>query len=100
MATIDPATHHLYVQYSDLLANGKARQFTFEMETKSVITSPSGGMNLDGAGFYEISGLAWSGRGKVAYVEVSTNAGRTWTRAALQGPVLPICHTRFRLPWR
>jgi sulfane dehydrogenase subunit SoxC len=87
-------------KYTDLLPSGKARQFTFEMEAKSVITSPSGSMTLDGPGFHEITGIAWSGRGTIRRVEVSTDGGRTWRPAALQNPVLPICHTRFRLPWR
>jgi len=87
-------------KYTDLLPSGKARQFTFEMEAKSVITSPSGSMTLDGPGFHEITGIAWSGRGTIRRVDVSTDGGRTWRQAALQNPVLPICHTRFRLPWR
>jgi sulfane dehydrogenase subunit SoxC len=64
-----------------------------------VITFPSAEMKLPGAGFYEITGLAWSGRGKIARVEVSTDGGKTWNLAALQDPVLPICQTRFRFPW-
>ena len=87
-------------KYTDLLPGGKAVQFSFEMEAKSVITSPSGEMTLEGPGFYEITGLAWSGRGAVRRVDVSADGGRTWRRAALQAPILPICHTRFRLPWR
>ena len=86
-------------KYTDLMPSGKAVQFSFEMEAKSVITSPSGEMMLDQPGFHEISGLAWSGRGAVRRVEVSTDGGRTWRDAALNGPILPICHTRFRLPW-
>jgi sulfane dehydrogenase subunit SoxC len=87
-------------KYTDLLPNGKAVQFSLEMDPKSVITSPSGEMQLDGPGFYEITGLAWSGRGTIRKVEVSTDGGKRWQQAALQDPVLPICHTRFRLPWR
>jgi sulfane dehydrogenase subunit SoxC len=87
-------------KYTDLLPSGKARQFTFEMEAKSVITFPSGDMRLDGPGFYEITGLAWSGRGAIRRVDISTDAGRTWDEAALDTPVLPVCHTRFRFPWR
>ena len=87
-------------KYTDLMPDGKARQFTFEMEAKSVITAPSGDMTLDGPGFHEITGLAWSGRGTIRRVDVSTDGGRTWRPAALQNPVMPICHTRFRLPWR
>jgi sulfane dehydrogenase subunit SoxC len=86
-------------KYTDLLKGGKARQFSFTMEAKSVITFPSGEMMLPGAGFYEVTGLAWSGRGKVKRVEVSTDGGQTWNIAALQDPVLPVCHTRFRFPW-
>ena len=87
-------------KYTDLMPSGKAVQFSFEMDAKSVITAPSGEMQLDGPGFHEITGLAWSGRGAIKRVEVSTDGGSTWKNAALQGPVLPICHTRFRMPWR
>ena len=87
-------------KYTDLRPSGKAVQFSFEMEAKSVITFPSGEMMLDGPGFYEITGLAWSGRGRVKRVDVSTDGGKTWRVAALQGPILPVCHTRFRLPWQ
>ena len=87
-------------KYTDLLGNGKARQFTFTMEAKSVITFPSGEMKLPGPGYYEITGLAWSGRGAIKQVEVSVDGGKTWSVAALQDPVLPICATRFRFPWR
>jgi sulfane dehydrogenase subunit SoxC len=86
-------------KYTDLLGNGKAVQFSFEMEAKSVITSPSGEMMLDGPGFHEITGLAWSGRGAIRRVDVSVDGGRTWRAAALQAPILPVCHTRFRVPW-
>lgn len=86
-------------KYTDVLPDGIARQFTFVMEAKSVITSPSGGQRLDGPGFYEIRGLAWSGRGKIAQVDVSADGGKTWTKATLNDPVLPIALTRFRLPW-
>lgn len=86
--------------YTDLLPDGKARRFTFVMEAKSVITRPSGGQHLDGPGFYEITGLAWSGRGRIARVEVSTDEGRSWRDAELDGPVLPKAATRFRTPWR
>jgi len=87
-------------KYTDLLPDGKAVQFSFVMEAKSVITSPSGEMTLDGPGFHEINGLAWSGRGAIRRVDVSTDGGRTWHVARLQTPVLPICHTRFRFPWQ
>ncbi len=86
--------------YTDLMPGGKARRFTFVMEAKSVITRPAGGQSLAGPGFYEISGLAWSGRGKIARVEVSTDDGATWSAAALAEPVLSKAFTRFTLPWR
>jgi sulfane dehydrogenase subunit SoxC len=87
-------------KYTDLVNGGKARQFSFAMEAKSVITFPSGDMKLPGPGFYEVTGLAWSGRGRVQRVEVSTDGGQNWALAALQDPILPVCHTRFRFPWR
>ncbi|QFG36603.1 sulfite dehydrogenase (plasmid) [Paracoccus pantotrophus] len=87
------------LKYTDLLADGTARQFTLTMDAKSVITFPSGAMRLPRPGFYEITGLAWSGRGRIAEVEVSADGGQSWTQAALQEPVLDKCHTRFRLPW-
>ena len=85
--------------YTDLLSSGKARMFSFVMEAKSVITFPSGGMRLTSSGFYEITGLAWSGRGKIQGVDVSTDGGKTWTMAELQEPVLSKSHTRFRFAW-
>ena len=72
--------------YTDLTPDGKARWFTFAMEAKSVITRPSGEDILDGHGWYEISGLAWSGRGRITRVEVSTDDGKTWTDAHLNDP--------------
>jgi len=86
-------------KYTDLLPSGKAREFTFEMEAKSVITAPSGGMRLE-RGFQEVTGLAWSGRGAIRRVEVSVDGGRSWRQASLEQPVLALCHTRFRLPWQ
>ena len=86
-------------KYTDLMPNGEARQFTFVMDAKSVITRPSGGQRLGGPGFYQISGLAWSGRGRVRRVEVSTDGGESWSVAQLQDPVLPLAHTRFRFDW-
>jgi len=85
---------------TDLMPDGKARWFTFVMEAKSVITHPSGEQFLDRKGFYEISGLAWSGRGRITRVEVSTDAGKSWKDAQLNGPVLPKAATRFSLLWR
>jgi sulfane dehydrogenase subunit SoxC len=86
-------------KYTDLMPDGKARLFTFEMEAKSVITRPSGGETLPGAGIYEVSGLAWSGRGAITRVDITTDGGFTWTAAELQQPALPFAHTRFRWSW-
>ena len=87
-------------KYSDIITtSGKARIFTFTMEAKSAITFPSGEMKLPGPGFYEITGLAWSGRGKIVRVEISIDGGKNWSLASLQEPVLAISQTRFRFPW-
>lgn len=87
-------------KYTDLMPDGTARQFTFHMEAKSVITSPSAGQTVRGHGFREISGVAWSGRGAIRRVDVSIDGGRNWSQAALQAPVMSRSLTRFRLPWR
>jgi sulfane dehydrogenase subunit SoxC len=87
-------------KYSDLMPDGTTRIFTYEMEAKSVITFPSGGQTLPARGLYELTGLAWSGRGLIERVEVTTDGGRTWVAAELQEPRLPLALTRFRRPWR
>jgi sulfane dehydrogenase subunit SoxC len=85
-------------RYTQLLANGKAMQFQLRMETNSVITSPSGMMDIR-PGYHRITGLAWSGHGKVAKVEISTDEGKTWKQARLSQPVLPKAQTRFQMDW-
>lgn len=87
-------------RYTDVLLGGKALMFTFPMGVKSVITSPSTGLALRGPGVYEITGLAWSGAGRIARVEVSADGGSTWADAALTEPLLPKSLTRFRMAWR
>jgi sulfane dehydrogenase subunit SoxC len=87
------------LHYVDLLPDGTHRQYTSVQEVKSVVTTPSGGQVLHGAGFYAISGLAWSGRGRIAKVDVSVDGGRHWRPARLQAPVLDKCLTRFELDW-
>jgi sulfane dehydrogenase subunit SoxC len=87
-------------KYTDLMPDGTARQFTFTMEAKSLVTRPSGGDQLSGSGVYELTGIAWSGRGAIAKVDITTDGGRTWIPAELQSPVLPRAHTRFRWSWR
>jgi len=93
-------THEETSRYTDLMPDGTSREFTLFMEAKSVITFPSGGHELRGPGFYEISGLAWTGEGRIKRVEVSLDAGRSWHAATLQEPVLSRALTRFRFPWR
>ena len=87
-------------KYTDLLENGKARMFTWVQDAKSVITFPCPERGLKGKGSYEISGLAWSGRGKITHVDVTTDGGMNWRPARLQRPVLSKCLTRFRLDWK
>ena len=82
-------------KYTDLLENGKARQFTFVMDAKSVITSPSPQAPVKQKGFNVISGMAWSGRGKVKRVDVSVDGGRNWRTARIDGPVFDKACVRF-----
>ncbi len=86
-------------KYTDLLPDGSADQFTFTMGVKSVITHPSGTMSIGRSGYYEISGLAWSGAGKIRRVEVSADGGKTWADAHLHDPVLDKSLTRFSMAW-
>jgi sulfane dehydrogenase subunit SoxC len=86
--------------YSQILPSGKAYRFYFLQEVKSFITRPSHGMALKGSGLYEISGLAYSGNGRIEKVMVSADGGQSWAQAALQEPVLSKAFTRFRMPWR
>ncbi|QSA95907.1 sulfite dehydrogenase [Methylococcus sp. EFPC2] len=86
-------------KYTELQADGKARQFTFHMDAKSLITHPSYGYRLQEPGLYQISGLAWSGRGKIRKVDVSADGGKTWAEAQLQDPILSCAFTRFQIPW-
>jgi sulfane dehydrogenase subunit SoxC len=86
--------------YSPLLPDGKAYRFYFVNEVKSFITQPSFGSRLNGPGFYEISGLAYSGSGQIDKVTVTADGGKSWAEAALEGPVSPKAFTRFVMPWR
>jgi sulfane dehydrogenase subunit SoxC len=88
------------VHYVDLLPDGTHRQYSSIQECKSVITSPSGGQFLLDKGFYNVTGLAWSGRGRVKRVDVSFDGGRNWQAARLESPVLPKCLTRFNAGWK
>ena len=78
---------------------GKSRWYHFQWATKSVITRPSAGLEALRKGYVQITGLAWSGGGAIKKVEVSTDGGRTWKDAKLQGPILPKAHTRFTFDW-
>ena len=85
--------------YTDLMSDGTARIFTFDMDAKSVITSPSGEQKIANQGFYEIRGLAWSGRGRIEKVEITLDGGKTWKPAQLDEPRHRMAFTRFRMPW-
>jgi sulfane dehydrogenase subunit SoxC len=85
-------------KYTDPLADGTAREFSLIIDARSVITSPSYPQTIE-KGFVELGGIAWSGRGVIRRVDISTDGGRTWKPATLQQPVLPKAHTRFRYAW-
>ncbi|RSZ60612.1 sulfite dehydrogenase [Massilia atriviolacea] len=93
-AAKDEALH-----YIDALPDGTFRQYTSIQECKSVITTPSAGQRLLDTGYYNITGLAWSGRGKVKRVDVSVDGGRNWRTARLETPLLSKCLTRFNIDW-
>ena len=86
-------------QYTLLLESGKSWRFFYPEEVKSFITRPSPTMTMPAPGYYEISGVAYSGHGRISKVEVSADGGKSWGMAGLQGPVLPKALTRFRMPW-
>lgn len=86
-------------RYTDLMPDGNARRFSWIMETKSVITGPCPEKPLKHKGPTAITGLAWSGRGRVARVDISVNGGRDWRPARLEEPILPKCLTRFHADW-
>ena len=87
-------------KYTDPLADGTARQFSFVMDAKSIITAPAHPERVTPNAWTQITGIAWSGRGTITRVDVSTDGGTSWLVAELQEPVLPVAHTRFRLPWQ
>ena len=93
-ATKDEAVH-----YIDLLPNGLHRQYSSIQECKSVITTPSGGQTLLDKGFYNVSGIAWSGRGRIKQVDVSFDGGINWQTARIEGPVQNKALTRFNINW-
>lgn len=86
-------------KYTDTLKNRKSRQFSFPMDVKSIITSPSGQMKLSRQGVYELSGIAWSGGGRISQVEVSADGGKTWALAEIDSQLGEKALARFRIPW-
>ena len=86
-------------KYTDTRLDRKSLQFTYPMGTKSVITSPSGKMKLERQGVYQVSGIAWSGRGSIRRVEVSADGGRTWADAMIQSHQSEKALARFLIPW-
>ena len=89
-----------YNDYGHINNDPKVAALTFQWGPKSVITSPSGGQKLSGPGFYQITGLAWSGGGAVKKVEISTDGGKTWKDAEIRGDAHKMAHTRFGLNWK
>ncbi|MCY4358237.1 MAG: sulfite dehydrogenase [Gammaproteobacteria bacterium] len=87
-------------KYTDLLPDRRARQFTFPMETKSLITSPSGEMTLPRPGLYKITGIAWSGSGSIRQVEVSADGGQSWADALIESEQWDKALARFSIPWQ
>ncbi|HET9425616.1 MAG TPA: hypothetical protein VFO55_09610, partial [Gemmatimonadaceae bacterium] len=87
-------------KYTDPLPNDTARQFSFVLDAKSIITWPAFPSRLTGPGWWPIRGVAWSGRGAIERVDVSTDGGRSWTIAEITGPVLPKAHARFESMWQ
>jgi sulfane dehydrogenase subunit SoxC len=92
-------THEETAAYTDLMPDGRAKKFTFEMSAKSVITFPSGEMKLPKPGFYVIRGIAWTGHGRVQAVDVSLDSGNSWVPARLDDVPEPMCTVRFSFPW-
>jgi sulfane dehydrogenase subunit SoxC len=87
-------------KYTDPLPDGKARIFSFEMDAKSLITSPAYPEKLSGPGWWPIRGLAWSGRGRITRVDVSTDGGKSWLAADLLTSLTPKAVVRFERMWR
>jgi sulfane dehydrogenase subunit SoxC len=88
-----------YNDYGHLRQDPDDAALGYQIGPKSVITFPSGGQQLPGRGFFEVSGLAWSGGGAVSRVEVSTDGGQSWMDAEIQGTAHRMAHTRFSFNW-
>ena len=88
-----------YNDYGHLRRDPEGAALGYQIGPKSVITFPSAGQQLPGRGFYEVSGLAWSGGGAVGRVEVSTDGGRRWMDAEIRGTAHRMAHTRFSFQW-
>ena len=87
-------------KYTDPLPGGRERMFSFEMDAKSIIISPAFPQRLTGPGWWPIGGLAWSGRGRIARVDVSTDGGAHWVAAELLTTLSPKAQVRFQSTWR
>jgi sulfane dehydrogenase subunit SoxC len=87
-------------RYADHLPDGRTYQYSVQCGVRSHIITPSGGMDLAAAPPpRELRGMAHSGYGKIAGVEISTDGGSTWNLARLYDPVLPKMATMFTYPW-
>ncbi len=92
-----------YMNYNDfghLDRDPKVAALDYQIGPKSVITFPSGAQQLPGRGFYEISGLAWSGGGAITKVEVSTDGGKRWNVAEIKSAAHRMAHARFGYMWK
>ena len=87
-------------KYTDLMPDGMSRGFTWVLDAKSVITFPCPEKPLTKPGLYEIRGLAWSGRGKIKEVHISSDGGVNWQRAQIEEPISSKALVRFSMPWR
>jgi len=87
-------------KYSDPLPGGKVRWMSFEMDAKSIITSPAYPERLSGQGWWPITGLAWSGRGRITRVDVSTDGGKQWIGAEILSPLTSKAMIRFQHMWQ
>ena len=87
-------------KYTDTMPDRKSLQFTFPMDAKSLITSPSGQMSVTQGAIYRVSGIAWSGAGSIRRVEVSADGGQTWGDALIESQQRDKALVRFSIPWR
>jgi sulfane dehydrogenase subunit SoxC len=82
-------------KYTDLMDDGRSRRFTWVMDAKSVITSPSPQAPMIAKGHTVLTGIAWSGRGTIDRVDITLDGGKNWRTARIDGPSLPRALHRF-----